>query len=131
MIFPVAIGGVCKQFQQMITGKKIPFGRTPKVTGRTAAPAFYCIIEVLLFIGFIIFAVKNINKGHNMQAGFSILNALFMAYVLCYYIGPKAVWDDSLAPVKALWRKTFHHAQVIPMPLRWIPGSLSAKRKRA
>ncbi len=130
MVFPVAVGGVMKQFQQMITGKKIPFGRTPKVTGRTAAPALYCIVEAALFVGFVVATVRNVQLDRDMQAGFSLLNAAFMAYSLYFFIGIKALWEDSIAPVKALWRNTFHHAQVIPLPLRWIPNTLASKRRK-
>lgn len=131
MIFPVAIGGVCKQFQQMITGKKIPFGRTPKVTGRTAAPALYCLIELLLLVGFIASSIRNAEEGKWLPTFFSALNSCFMLYVLVYYIGVKALVEDVLAAPMARWRAMFHHAEIIPMPLRWIPATIGAKRKRA
>jgi hypothetical protein len=39
LLIPVHLGGVLKSLQQARTGAKIPFGRTPKVVGRTAAVA--------------------------------------------------------------------------------------------
>ena len=40
MLVPVHLAGVFKSIHQGLTGKRIPFGRTPKVSGRTAAPAW-------------------------------------------------------------------------------------------
>lgn len=130
MVFPIAVGGVMKQFQQMITGRKIPFGRTPKVTGRTAAPALYCVVEVALLFGFIGGAVHHAGEQKWLQTGFSLINCFFMAYALIHYIGLKALWEDIAAVFVTRWRNTFHHAEVIPMPRRWIPV-LPGIRKRA
>src|SRR5256885_1060029 len=45
MLIPVNLGGVLKSLEQALTGRKTPFGRTPKVSGRTAAPALYVLAE--------------------------------------------------------------------------------------
>lgn len=129
MLFPVAIGGVFKQFQQMITGRKIPFGRTPKVVGRTAAPALYLVIEALMFVGFIAVTMRNFHEEKWLQTTFSALNSVFMLYSLVYYIGVQAMMEDIAAVFVHRWKQTFHHAEIIPMPLRWIPSGI--KRKRA
>jgi len=132
MLFPVVTGGVFKQFQQMVSGKKIPFGRTPKITGRTAAPALYCLIEVLLAIAFFAMSAENIAKEQWSQATFCLLNAGLMIYALTYFIGFKAIGEDMVAGIKMRWREAFYHAEIIPLPARWIPSSLSVRtRKRA
>lgn len=41
LMLPVNLGGVVMSIRQGLTGQRIPFGRTPKVADRTAAPALY------------------------------------------------------------------------------------------
>jgi cellulose synthase (UDP-forming) len=41
LLLPVNLGGVLTSIRQGLTGRRIPFGRTPKVSDRTAAPAGY------------------------------------------------------------------------------------------
>lgn len=43
----VNLAGALKSIQQSVTGRKIPFARTPKVRNRTAAPALYVVSTYL------------------------------------------------------------------------------------
>src|SRR5262249_38902510 len=45
LLIPVSLGGVLRSVQQACTGRRSSFGRTPKVVGRTAAPAGYVLAE--------------------------------------------------------------------------------------
>src|SRR5947207_3276130 len=49
LLIPVNLAGVFKSIQQGLTGRKIPFGRTPKVQGRTGAPLRFIVAEYVLF----------------------------------------------------------------------------------
>ncbi len=51
LLLPINLGGTLLSLRQAITGRKAPFGRTPKVTGRTAAPAKYVLAEYGLTVG--------------------------------------------------------------------------------
>ncbi|MEI7669061.1 MAG: glycosyltransferase family 2 protein [Pseudomonadota bacterium] len=114
MLFPIMIGGVLKQFQQMITGKKIPFGRTPKITGRTAAPAIYCFIELALLS----YCTGNaFNHLYNNEIGLSIcaiLNSSFMIYALVKFMGVKATLEDMFAVLISSWKRMSHNVEIIP-----------------
>ena len=132
MLFPVAIGGVLKQFQQIITGKKIPFGRTPKVTGRTAAPAIYCFIEVAIVFACIYSVAHSIEIGAWNKAMFSSVNAIFISYALVYYMGIKETFYDMFSGVISFWRNNFYHAEIIQIPsMRRRVAAVSAIRVRA
>src|SRR5262249_51795827 len=48
MLIPVNLGGVFLSIRQAWTKEKSPFGRTPKVQGRTAAPPRYLMAEALI-----------------------------------------------------------------------------------
>ena len=43
VLLPVNVAGVLKSLQQAVTGRKIPFARTPKIANRVAAPAVFVI----------------------------------------------------------------------------------------
>lgn len=94
MLFPIALGGVLKQFQQIITGEKIAFGRTPKVPGRTSAPALYCLAGLLMPIAFIGMAAHGLQQERYVSAGFSLLNSAFLTYALVYLMGLRATLQD-------------------------------------
>ena len=46
LLIPVNLGGVARSLHQWWTGRHPVFARTPKVTGRTAAPAFYIVASL-------------------------------------------------------------------------------------
>lgn len=115
MLFPIVTGGVFKMFQQIITGKKIPFGRTPKVPGRTAAPALYSALAFILPAAFISVGMHHILQGHYSQSIFSFINASFLIYALVNFIGIKGAAEDVFAGPIARWRLAFHKAEIIPI----------------
>lgn len=98
LLIPVNLGGVLKSLQQAITGRTTPFGRTPKVSNRTATPLIYVLAEYgLLFLWLLGFAVDSYEKRW-VHAGFSLMNSLFLAYALYYFVGLKeSVGDFRLA----------------------------------
>ncbi|MBM3618069.1 MAG: glycosyl transferase [Alphaproteobacteria bacterium] len=104
MLFPIIVGGVFKQFQQMLTGKKIPFGRTPKIPGRTAAPALYSALEVLLTVNFLGLAMYYAYVGNWSKFGFTAVNAAFFTYALVNFIGVRAAFEDIFAGMRTTYR---------------------------
>ena len=56
ILLPVNLAGVLKSIQQSLTGKKIPFARTPKVKNRTASPLLY-VVTPLLIVAFSVFTL--------------------------------------------------------------------------
>jgi len=128
MLLPIVMGGVLKQFEQMITSKKTPFCRTPKVPGRTAAPAFYYCVELMLLAGFSSLGLHSLLTHNWGQSVVFLLNAASMAYALVYFIGIKAMAEDIAAYAKMRWREAFYHAEIIPLRL---PTAFLPVRKRA
>jgi cellulose synthase/poly-beta-1,6-N-acetylglucosamine synthase-like glycosyltransferase len=94
MLLPVIAAGVFKQVEQMITGRKIPFGRTPKVKDRTGAPAFYYMLEVGLILHFLNRTIEEIIDQHWGQVIFAATNFAFLLYALIYFIGLRAMIED-------------------------------------
>jgi cellulose synthase (UDP-forming) len=93
VLLPVNLAGVFKSFQQMITGEKIPFVRTPKVKNRTAAPALYVIAPYAIVVFSLITLYRDImerNWGNALFAGF---NAVMAAGAIRAYIG---LWNSAV-----------------------------------
>ncbi len=116
MLLPIVIGGVLKSIQQIITGKKIPFGRTPKITGRTAAPAFYSLIAVMMPVSYAVMAMQQMAQQHWAQFFFTMVNVAFLTYALVKFIGVRAAMEDMLAGVMVRWRNAFYNAEIIQIP---------------
>lgn len=87
ILLPVNLAGVLKSLQQALTGKKIPFARTPKVKDRTASPLLYVIVP-LLIVGFSLFTLWRDEIAHNWgNALFAGFNAFVAAWAILAYIG--------------------------------------------
>jgi cellulose synthase/poly-beta-1,6-N-acetylglucosamine synthase-like glycosyltransferase len=87
ILLPVNLAGVLKSLQQALTGKKIPFARTPKVKNRTVAPLLY-VITPLIIIGFSVFTLMRDVEAHNWaNAAFAGFNAFVATWATIAYIG--------------------------------------------
>ena len=94
LLIPVNLGGVFKSIEQALTGKHIPFSRTPKIQGRTAASPLYIIASYMLFLQFLAGGLYSIYKGFVYPGYFSLLNAAFLFYAIVRYIGLKESMED-------------------------------------
>ncbi|RJQ46298.1 MAG: glycosyl transferase [Gammaproteobacteria bacterium] len=87
LLIPVNLGGVLKSLHQAATGRKTPFARTPKVTGRTAVPALYAAAPLLLFGLWLIGAGVSAWQGYGVLAACGLVNAAFLAYAIRTFVG--------------------------------------------
>jgi cellulose synthase (UDP-forming) len=95
VLLPVNLAGVLKSFQQMLTGDKIPFVRTPKVINRTAAPALYVIVPYLI-VAFSLFTLYRDFVLQNWgNALFAAFNAVMTAGAIRAYIGIRHSITDT------------------------------------
>jgi cellulose synthase (UDP-forming) len=90
ILLPVNLAGVLKSLQQALTGKKIPFARTPKVKDRTVSPMLY-VVTPLLIVGFSLFTLWRDTQAHNWgNAAFAGFNAVVSIWAIMSYIG---IWN--------------------------------------
>ena len=82
MLIPVNLGGFFKSIQQGLTGKQIPFCRTPKVRGRTAAPAGYILAGYALLLFCFYRGLWEVLGGRWMPAAFFAGSALILLYAI-------------------------------------------------
>lgn len=64
VLLPVNLAGVLKSMQQAVTGRKIPFARTPKIRDRVAAPTVFVALPYLLAASLLAIAVLTALQGH-------------------------------------------------------------------
>jgi len=90
ILLPVNLAGVLKSLQQALSGKKIPFARTPKIKNRTASPMLYVIVP-LLIVAFSLFTLWRDELAHNWgNAFFAGFNAFVAFWAILAYIG---IWN--------------------------------------
>ncbi|MBI4292418.1 MAG: glycosyl transferase [Betaproteobacteria bacterium] len=114
LLVPVHLGGVLKSLEQAITGQRIPFSRTPKVSGRTAAPAGYVLAEYVLIAAGLVGFSFDLAAGRWVSAAFCLANVVMLGYAINCFIGVRESWED----VRLLLRPS------APVPA--IPGSAPA-----
>lgn len=101
LLLPINLGGVLKSLHQAVTGRKSPFGRTPKIRGRTGAPRIYVICAALLPAYCIVRGLLDIDEVHFAHAGFALLNGAFFAYAFLRFIGVR----ESLEDLGLAWQR--------------------------
>ncbi len=94
LLIPVNLGGVLKSLQQGILKMKVPFVRTPKVDGRTAAPALYILLEYLLVFHWLVGAGVDISSGRWAHGLFAAGNAALLFYAVYRFIGLRESRED-------------------------------------
>lgn len=87
ILLPVNLAGVLKSIQQAITGKKIPFARTPKVKNRTLSPLLYVAapIAIIAFSAFTCW--RDFNAENWPNAVFAAFNGILATWAFVSYIG--------------------------------------------
>ena len=100
LLIPINLGGVFKSIQQSMTRKKLPFGRTPKVSNRTAAPALYLLAEYGMFLCWSLGAIRDFAAHRWTHAAFAAFNCAFLGWAIYSYIG----WSATVEDLRAAWR---------------------------
>lgn len=97
MLLPILMAGVFKQLQQIVTGRKVPFGRTPKVKDRTGAPAIYYLLE-LAMIGYCAYMAIDYGLEQEWsQVAYAGVNLALLSYAMIRFIGIRPMAIDLWA----------------------------------
>ena len=94
VLLPVVLGGVLKSIDQIIRSKKTPFGRTPKIEGRTAVPPIYLLLELILFIYLITIFKYDVLRNDRGHAFFALSSAAAFGYGCIEMIGVQTIIID-------------------------------------
>ncbi len=117
LLIPINIGGVVKSIQQAISREKIPFGRTPKVLGRTAAPALYVLAEYALVVWWLAGMAVSIMEARWGHALFGLANTAFLVYAIGKYLGLRESAEDLFAALPRAAGRTAATALPAPAPV--------------
>jgi len=102
LLIPVNLAGVFKSIQQGLTGRKIPFGRTPKVQGRTGAPLRFIVAEYVLFAWWFAGVVRDVLEHRWVHALFGLCNSVLLGYAIFRYVGLWESMQDVRAAIAAV-----------------------------
>jgi cellulose synthase (UDP-forming) len=100
LLIPVHMGGVLLSLRQAWTGRKSPFGRTPKIQGRTAVPPRYLIAEGMILTTWLLGMAYEFAYGRPLHAWFALCNATLLAYAIVRFIGLRESWTDLVTTVR-------------------------------
>jgi len=104
VLLAVNLAGVLKSLQQAVTGEKIPFARTPKVSNRTAAPGWFVLAPWLIVAFSLLTFWRDISAQNWGNAAFAATNAILCAWAIVAYIGVwNSIVDMSLGAVGFLF----------------------------
>jgi hypothetical protein len=94
MLLPVQLAGVASSLAQAATGRKARFARTPKVPGRTPAPARYHAAEFGLLMLMLGSLAADVAHARWFHGGFVTANVLALVYAMIWMIGLRSIRDD-------------------------------------
>ena len=119
LLIPVNLAGALASLQQAVTGRKVPFARTPKVLNRTASPAGILSaiwggsLLMLLSAGFD-FRLGNANHGL-----FAAVNGAALLAATLVYIGARSSREDIQGVLED------YRDRVLPRPGRVVKVDLA------
>jgi hypothetical protein len=94
LLIPVHLSGAFASMVQAFTGRTVPFQRTPKVEGRTAAPGSMLAAIWLAPLLLAASSFADFVAGEYMRAALSATNTLFVIGAATYFIGARATLED-------------------------------------
>jgi cellulose synthase (UDP-forming) len=94
LLVPVNIAGVIDSVRQLVSGRKAPFARTPKIAGRTATPRLFLALEVLGLSGLATSLAFDLAAHRWAHAVMSGVNLGLLAYAFHRFIGWRNAFDD-------------------------------------
>lgn len=134
LLVPVNLGGVFKSIHQILTGKRTPFGRTPKISDRTATPLVY-LITVYGFAAYCLVSfIVDMQAERWMHASFSIINGAILLYAIFRFIGLRESLQDvelAFARSRQLHIESTPHMTTAQTPVIVFEGVVSNGEKQA
>lgn len=157
ILLPVNLAGVLKSLQQALSGKKIPFARTPKVKDRTISPMMYVITPLLIVTFSVLTLWRDYHANNWANAAFAGFNAAVALWAIFAYIGvfnilidlwhgltdwmyievkPKAQADSTANEPELDWRAVLYHGdakQSVPLAAQheFTPATANGQKGKA
>ncbi|MEX1257752.1 MAG: glycosyltransferase family 2 protein [Gemmatimonadota bacterium] len=94
LLIPVHLAGVGMSLRQAMTGRKTPFGRTPKIASRTFVQALYLLAPIGLLVYCFVNSIVDLFFGRWAHSAFAAFNGAFLAYAMTHLVGIKETRED-------------------------------------
>jgi len=130
LLIPVHLRGALSSVAQAVTGKKIPFQRTPKVSGRTRTSGTELMMQLGMVGMSVVLALSNDPKTRLISATFSLSNAAILLYGIKHFIGFAELREDLLSSVQQ-GIKTAAFREAMARGQRWAASCVGSLRLTA
>jgi hypothetical protein len=117
-LIPVNCAGVLRSVQQIFTGKKAAFCRTPKVENRTSIPLLHLAFQVALFATIAAGAANNLVRHEYYVGVLYAINAAFLLYGFGALMGFGQACQDLLQSAGS--GKAAAELKARPVPVRLV-----------
>ena len=93
-LIPAYVCGTLRSLEQVMTGRRTVFGRTPKVEHRTALSPSYVIAEWAMLLFVLGGAARHAAAGRWIYASFLLVNAAALGWAVVALVGVRASVED-------------------------------------
>lgn len=97
LLIPVNISGTWQSLRQAVSGRPVPFARTPKIGGRTPTPVAYLVAIYGFMLYALVVASLDLRFHLYSHAAFAAFNLTILAYCVWRFIGARNSWRDLCA----------------------------------
>ena len=102
IMLPVNASGVLQSLQQLITGSKTVFKRTPKIMERSVAPASFILLAYLIVVASSIALLLNLHSGRLVAASFAAINLVLAAPSVVSLMGVRNSLTDLTVALRRI-----------------------------
>jgi hypothetical protein len=104
LLLPIQLAGVARSLRQALTGRKTAFARTPKIPGRTPAPASFHVAEYVFAALLVAALVVDLIHRRWLHSACVAANGAALAYALLSFVGPRSSAKDVLLQLQTRGR---------------------------
>ncbi|MGA6828129.1 glycosyltransferase family 2 protein [Nitrospira sp. NS4] len=104
LLLPVHLTGALTSVRQAIAGTKIPFRRTPKISGRTRTAGLDLAMQLGMLFGSTLMGLFHVSHGGWSSGAFALINAGLLLYGIRQFIGFAEMQQDLSLSVTELLR---------------------------
>ncbi|HKC92753.1 MAG TPA: glycosyltransferase family 2 protein [Nitrospira sp.] len=100
LLIPVHLTGAITSVRQALAGTKIPFRRTPKISGRTRTSGLDLVLQLVIVGMSGVLGIYYVSETRWISGGFALLNAALLLYGITQFIGVATLKQDLLHSAK-------------------------------
>lgn len=127
LLIPVHLTGAITSIRQAIAGTKIPFRRTPKVSGRTRTSGMDLALQLSMVCLSLVLGCYYASRMQWIGTAFALANVGLLIYGIVRFIGIAELREDLLADAKQ--STTYHRLRLAGAScLRWFQAFVSTLR---